>query len=95
MENGPNQPLPKLATGRMTFQGVITAIEPGKDGSTVELTGAADQKLHIVLSIPNLGPESTFDFGAFKIGTKIEVEGEVFMLGQRRRMAAKKALVLP
>lgn len=95
VNNDPNQPKPGEPTGHITFQGIITAIEPGKDGSTVELTGPADQKLYAVLSIPNLGPNSDFDFGAIKIGTKIEVEGEAFMLGDRRQMAAKKARVLP
>lgn len=82
------------AMNYLTFRGTITQIEPGKDGSTVELSAADGQKLYAVLSIPNLGPDSDFDFGAIKLGTVIEVQGEPFKLGDRRQMAAKKARVV-
>lgn len=81
-------------TGPTVFRGTIASIEAGKDGSTVELRAADGSKLNVVLSIPNLGPDSDFDFGAIKVGAKIEVQGEIFMLGKERQMAAKKARVL-
>lgn len=90
-DNRPSQP---EGDNWITFVGTITKVESGKDGYTVELSAADGQNLVAVLSIPNLGPDSQFDFGSVKVGTKIEVQGEPFMLGERRRMAAKRARVV-
>ena len=75
------------------FTGTITGIQHGRDGDVVKLTHrVTGEILYAVISIPNLGPESSFDFSAIELGNVLEVSGdEPFELGGKRQMAARSA----
>lgn len=81
--------------GHIVFRGTIASVEPGKDGYTVKVNDSDEDTLYVVLSIPNLGPDNELDFSEIQVGVEIEVEGEAFMLGDRRHMAAKRARIIP
>ncbi len=74
------------------FVGKVTSIENGKDGSTVLLSNeTTGELLDAVISIPNLGPESKFDFDHIKTGNILKVYGKSFELNNRQRIAGKVA----
>jgi hypothetical protein len=77
---------------KMSFSGKVTRVECGKDGRTVELTNeATGKKLYATISIPNLGPNTVFDFNDIKLGHKLEVVGKPFLLGEDRYITATQA----
>ena len=69
----------------------IIEVTPGTDGSTVLLRDAKGQTYSAVLSIPNLGPDSTFDFDHVKPGNSITISGESFELNGRTHVVARTA----
>jgi hypothetical protein len=75
-----------------SFAGKVTKIDRGKDGSTVELTNeTTGEKVYATISIPNLGPNTAFDFSDIKLGRKLEVMGKPFFLGEDRYITANQA----
>lgn len=72
-----------------TFSGEIIFIENGKDGYVVDVKNSEGEIARVVLSIPNLGPHSDFDFSAVKVGSIISVRGESFILNGDVRITAK------
>jgi hypothetical protein len=75
-----------------SFTGKVTRIDRGKDGSTVELTNeTTGEKLYATISIPNLGPNTVFDFSDIKLGRKLEVMGKPFLLGEDHYITATQA----
>ena len=82
-----------IDTRAKTFVGEIIPIKDGKDGSMVQLKNKhSNNVLYAVISIPNLGPSTEFDFTTLKIGNMVKVTGEVFRLGQKTQMAANHAI---
>lgn len=86
---------PDLTEPEMTqdqFVGKIIEIEPGTDGSTVLLTNErTGQMLDTVISLPNLGFDSGFNFDHIQLGNTLKVYGESFELNDRNRIAARIA----
>jgi hypothetical protein len=76
----------------ISFTGKVTKINLGKDGSTVELTNeTTGEKVYATISIPNLGPNTAFDFSDIKLGRKLEVMGKPFLLGEDHYITATQA----
>ena len=76
----------------ISFTGKITRVDRGKDGSTVELTNeTTGEILYATISIPNLGPNTVFDFTDINLGRKLEVIGQPFLLGEDRYITATQA----
>ncbi|SLN72482.1 hypothetical protein TRL7639_04324 [Falsiruegeria litorea R37] len=69
----------------------IIEVIPGTDGSTVLLKDGNGKIYSAVLSIPNLGPDSTFDFDHVKPGNSITISGDSFMLDGRPHVVARTA----
>lgn len=69
----------------------IIEVTPGTDGSTVLLKDAKGQTYSAVLSIPNLGPDSTFDFDDVRPGNSITISGDSFELNGRTHVVARTA----
>lgn len=69
----------------------IIEVTPGRDGSTVLLKDSAGKTYSAILSIPNLGPDSSFDFDHLKPGNSITISGDSFPLDGRTHVVADTA----
>ena len=74
-----------------SFRGTIIAIQDGTDGSTITLENEQGDMIKSTISIPNLGPDSDFDFSHLKAGNKLWVSGDTFMLGDEKYLTAEYA----
>lgn len=74
------------------FVGEVAAVKDEMDGSTVTLTNKETGKsLGVVLSIPNLGLDSQFDFSHIERGNMLKVYGEMYEFDGGMRMSPKIA----
>ena len=78
----------------VTFTGVITEVQDGTDGSTVRLEVDQATTVWATVSIPNLGPDSDFDFSALVVGSTITVTGETFGMDGETWLTAQSAAVV-
>ena len=91
-QDGDATPATSQPKEMISFAGQVTRVDPGKDGSTVELTNeTTGEKIYATISKPNLGPNTVFDFNDIKLGRKLEVTGEPFLLGEDRYMTVAQA----
>lgn len=75
------------------FVGDVQEIKDGIDGSSVTLLDKAEtSSIDVVLSIPNLGAESEFDFSHIKPGNLIKVRGDRFKMDGKVNMTARTAM---
>lgn len=64
------------------YVGQVTETKDGIDGSTITLYNKkTNTQLSSVISIPNLGPNSEFDFNHIQKGNILKVYGEMFIFG--------------
>lgn len=84
-------PAAETTSGLTTVTGEIVAVTDGIDGSTVELLTANGTTVHATVSIPNLGPDTNFDFSALAVGTTITVTGDTFDLDGDTHLTASTA----
>ena len=78
----------------VTFTGVITEVQVGTDGSTVRLKVDEATTVLATVSIPNLGPDSDFDFSALVVGSTITVTGDSFEMDGETWLTARSAAVV-
>ena len=76
------------------FTGVITKVQGGTDGSVVRLEMDEATTVWATVSIPNLGPDSDFDFSALVVGRTITVTGETFEMDGETWLTAQWAAVV-
>lgn len=69
----------------------IVSVKPEKDGSTVTVRDNAGNMYQAVISIPNLGPDSNFDFDHLEPGNRMIVSGESWFLGAERQLTVREA----
>ena len=77
-----------------SFTGTITIIEDGKDGSTITLKNEKGEVIKSTISIPNLGPNTDFDFSNIKVGNKLRVSGSTFEIQGVKHLTAKHAITM-
>jgi|GEM_PF-3821860 len=75
----------------ITFRGEIIDIEDGIDGSTVTLQNNEEKLIKTTISIPNLGPNSDFDFSDIKKGNSLFVSGKSFEMENITYITAQHA----
>lgn len=61
------------------------------DGNTVVVQDESGQLYTAVISIPNLGPNSNFDFDHLQVGNRLIVSGETWSLGDETRLTVRDA----
>lgn len=69
----------------------ILAIKPEKDGHSLKVQDMAGEAYDAVISIPNLGPNSTFDFDDLQVGNNLRLKGEVWDLAGVPQITASYA----
>lgn len=69
----------------------IVSVKPEKDGNTVVVRDDNDKTYQAVISIPNLGPDSDFDFDHLQPGNRMTVSGEVWYLDDEPRLTVREA----
>lgn len=65
--------------------GVVVSIQNGKDGYRAEIKGEDNLTYFATISIPNLG-ENSAKYKRFEKGDTATVKGELWMLGDERRI---------
>lgn len=69
----------------------ILSVNPEMDGNTVVIRDETGKTYTAVLSIPNLGPDSSFDFDHLKPGNRMIVSGETWSLSGEPRLTVRNA----
>ena len=69
----------------------IISVRPEMDGNTLVLHDENGAEYQAVISIPNLGPESDFDFGHLRPGNQMIVSGEHFEIRGRKHLTIFEA----
>lgn len=69
----------------------IVSVTPEMDGNTVVVRDESGKLYTAVLSIPNLGANSTFDFNHLQVGNRMIVTGEIWSLGEETRLTVRDA----
>ncbi|WP_461403821.1 hypothetical protein [Falsiruegeria mediterranea] len=69
----------------------ILAVKPEKDGNTLVVRDDSGNTYNAVISIPNLGPESDFDFDHLKVGNRMIVTGETWSLAGDPQLTIRDA----
>lgn len=69
----------------------IISVTAETDGNTVVLRDESGKRYTAVISIPNLGPNSTFDFDHLQVGHRMIVSGELWSLGEEVRLTIRDA----
>lgn len=79
---------------RTSFKGTIVGIENGMDGSTVKLEDEEGRTIFATLSIPNLGPDTDFDFSNIEKENMIRVSGTTFEMSGKTYLTADYAITV-
>ena len=88
----PAQPETVVSEKTDHFVGEITALNAEQDGYSVTVTNKEIEKsLNVVLSVPNLGSDSEFDFTHIEKGNILKVYGEIYEFNGGMSMSAKRA----
>lgn len=74
-----------------TVVGEIMEIRDGTDGSEVVIKDSEGNTYTSIISIPNLGPASEFDFADIQLGNTLKLTGETFSLGEELRLTPSHA----
>lgn len=69
----------------------ILQIKSGKDGKSLTVEDMAGKTYKAVISIPNLGPNSTFDFDHIKVGNQLRLKGEFWEMAGVPQITARHA----
>ncbi|MFK7780027.1 MAG: hypothetical protein QM490_02670 [Candidatus Gracilibacteria bacterium] len=77
-----------------TIVGKIVEIKDGKDGSQIVIRDNSGYEYTSILSIPNLGTNSKFDFSDIKIGNTLKLKGDMFKIGEKNNLIPKYAKLL-
>lgn len=67
----------------------ILSVKNEKDGNVLELKNNDGEVFVSVISIPNLGPDSDFDFTELKIGNRLLVSGELWEMDGVKRLTVR------
>lgn len=62
-----------------------------KDGYSLTVQDMAGKTYQAIISIPNLGPNSTFDFDHIKVGNQLRLKGEFWDMAGVPRITARQA----
>lgn len=69
----------------------IISVTPETDGNTVVVRDESGKLYTAVISIPNLGQNSNFNFDHLQAGNRMIVSGEVWSLGEETRLTVRDA----
>lgn len=69
----------------------IISVTPEMDGNTIVVRDESGKRYTAVISIPNLGPNSTFDFDHLQAGNRMIVSGDIWSLGNETRLTVRDA----
>lgn len=83
-----------LSEGLQTISGTVTSNQGEKDGSSLVFMGDDGIEYESIISIPNLGPDSTFDFNNIQNGNRLEITGEVWEMAGVPQLTAQSVKLL-
>lgn len=69
----------------------IISVKPEMDGNTVVVRDESGKLYTAVISIPNLGPNSNFDFDHLQVGNRMIVSGDLWSMGGEARLTVRDA----
>ena len=69
----------------------IIHVKPESDGYTLKIRDDNGAVYQAVISLPNLGPNSGFDFDHLKVGNRMIISGTAFNLGNLRSITIREA----
>lgn len=69
----------------------VLQAKPEKDGYSLTVEDMAGKTYQAVISIPNLGPNSKFDFDHIQVGNQLRLKGEVWDLAGVPQITASRA----
>lgn len=84
----------EVREGVQTLRGVISNINSEMDGYSMIFTDSKGIKYETIISIPNLGINSSFNFNELVEGARLEITGEVWDLAGKTRLTAREVKTL-
>jgi hypothetical protein len=69
----------------------IIAVKSEIDGNSVVVRDEGGTTYEAIFSIPNLGPDSDFDFDELRVGNHVVVTGETWTLAGKNQLTVREA----